>query len=143
MTTATTLPAAVRDSRVGRTELGMISINDRVVEKLAARAAVEIPDAGAAAPRVLGRSVTGASALGYRQTSLTGLPKASAHVDGSVVTLDLWISVRWPTSVPAVTSAVREHIRGRVSELTGLAVAEVTISVTDLVTQLPPAPRAR
>jgi uncharacterized alkaline shock family protein YloU len=59
------------------------------------------------------------------------------------VVLDLWISVRWPASVPAVTSAVREHIRGRVSELTGLAVAEVTISVTDLVTQLPPAPRAR
>ena len=40
----------------------MITINDRVVEKMAARAAAEIPDAGAAAPRVLGRSVTGAAA---------------------------------------------------------------------------------
>ncbi len=103
----------------------MIGINDRVVEKMAARAAVEIPDAGAAAPRVLGRSVTGAAALGARPTSLTALPKASADVDGSTVILDLSISVRWPASVPEVTSAVREHVRGRVGELTGLTVTEV------------------
>jgi uncharacterized alkaline shock family protein YloU len=47
----------------------MISINDRVVEKMAARAAAEIPDAGAAAPRVLGRSVPGAAALGVPEVS--------------------------------------------------------------------------
>ena len=104
---------------------------------MAARAAAEIPDAGAAAPRVLGRSVTGAAVVGARPTSLTGLPKASADVDGSVVTLDLSISVRWPASVPEVTSAVREHVCSRVSGLTGLTVAEVSISVTDLVTRLP------
>ena len=128
---------ALPGSQAGRTELGMITINDRVVAKMAARAAVEIPDAGAAAPRVLGRSVTGAAVVGARTTSLTGLPKASADVDGSVVTLDLSISVRWPASVPEVTSAVREHVCSRVSGLTGLTVAEVSISVTDLVTRLP------
>jgi uncharacterized alkaline shock family protein YloU len=143
MTTATTLRSAAPNSPVGRTELGMISINDRVVEKMAARAAVEIPDAGAAAPRVLGHSVTGGAAFGARRTSLTALPKASADVDGSVVILDLSISVRWPASVPEVSSAVREHVRSRVSELTGLTVTEVSISVTDLVTQLPPPPRVR
>ncbi len=115
----------------------MISIDDRVVEKMAARAAAEIPDAGAAAPRVLGRSVTGAAALGARTTSLTALPKASADVDGLIVILDLSISVRWPASVPEVASAVREHVRSRVKELTGLTVAEVSISVTDLATRLP------
>ena len=122
---------------MGRTELGLITISDRVVAKMAARAAAEIPDAGAAAPRVLGRSVTGAAVVGARTTSLTGLPKASADVDGSVVTLDLSISVRWPASVPEVTSGVREHVCTRVSGLTGLTVAEVSISVTDLVTRLP------
>ncbi len=136
MTAGTATGVAVPGSRPGRTELGMISINDRVVEKIAARAAVEVPDAGAAAPRVLGRSVTGAAAVGARETSLTGLPKASADVDGSIVILDLSISVRWPASVPEVTSAVREHTRSRVSDLTGLTVAEVSISVTDLVTRL-------
>ena len=78
-----------------------------------------------AAPRVLGRSVTGAAAFGTRQTSLTALPKASADVDGSIVILDLSISVRWPASVPEVSSAVREHVRSRVSDLTGLTVTEV------------------
>jgi uncharacterized alkaline shock family protein YloU len=105
----------------GRTELGTISINDRVVEKMAARA----------------------SALGARQTSLTDLPKTSAEVDGSRVILDLSISVRWPASVPEVSDAVREHIRSRVGELTGLIVTEVFISVTALVTQLPAPPRVQ
>jgi uncharacterized alkaline shock family protein YloU len=137
MTAGTAAALAVPSSRAGRTELGMISIDDRVVEKMAARAAAEIPDAGAAAPRVLGRSVTGAAALGARTTSLTALPKASADVDGLIVILDLSISVRWPVSVPEVASAVREHVRSRVKELTGLTVAEVSISVTDLATRLP------
>lgn len=141
MTAATAVGLAVPSSRAGRTDLGMISINDRVVEKVASRAAAEIPDAGAAAPRVLGRSVTGAAALGARTTSLTALPKASADVDDSIVILDLSISVRWPASVPEVTSAVREHVRSRVNELTGLTVAEVSISVTDLATRLPGLPR--
>ena len=141
MTASPAAGLAAPGSQAGRTELGMIGINDRVVEKMAARAAAEIPDAGAAAPRVLGRSVTGAAALGARTTSLTALPKASADVDGSTVIVDLSISVRWPASVPEVSSAVREHVRGRVHELTGLTVTEVSISVTDLVTRLPGPPR--
>jgi len=143
MTASPAAGLAVPSSQAGRTELGMISINDRVVEKMAARAAVEIPDAGAAAPRVLGRSLPGAGAFGTRQTSLTALPRVSADVDGSIVILDMSISVRWPASVPEVTSAVREHVRSRVHELTGLTVTEVTISVTDLVTRLPGPSRVR
>jgi uncharacterized alkaline shock family protein YloU len=118
---------------VGRGELGTISISESVVAKLAAQAAVEIPDAGAAAPRVLGRSLSGGP--GIRATSLTGLPKASAEVDGSIALIRLEISVRWPASVPAVTAAVREHVRTTLAELTGLSVPEVTIQVTDLVTR--------
>ncbi len=143
MTADTALRSAAPDAQPGRTDLGMISINDRVVEKMAACAVVEIPDAGGAAPRVLGRSVSGAGAFGARRTSLTTLPKVSVDVDGSIVVLDLSISVRWPASVPEVSSAVREHVRSRVSELTGLSVTEVAISVTDLVTQLAGPPRVR
>jgi uncharacterized alkaline shock family protein YloU len=143
MTSSTAVLPAASGARPGRTELGTISINDRVVEKMAARAAIEIPDAGAAASRFLGRSMAGASALGARQTSLDGLPKTSADVDGSRVILDLSISVRWPASVREVSDAVREHVRSRVSELTGLIVTEVSISVTALVTQLPAPPRVQ
>jgi uncharacterized alkaline shock family protein YloU len=143
VTVGTALRSAAPDALPGRTELGMISINDRVVEKMAACAAIEIPDAGGAAPRVLGHSVNGAAAFGARRTSLTTLPKVSADVDGSIAVLELSISVRWPASVPEVSGAVREHVRTRVNELTGLTVTEVAISVTDLVTRLPGPPRVR
>jgi uncharacterized alkaline shock family protein YloU len=134
---------AIADALPGRDKPGTITISPRVVAKIAARAAVEVPDAGAAAPNVMGRSVTGAGLLGIRQTSLAGLPKAAADVDGSRAMLDLSISVRWPAPVPAVSKAVREHVTDRVSELTGLVVAEVAISVTDLATHLPAPPRVR
>ncbi len=138
MTNDTTVGAAPPDVRPGRSELGTISISSRVVQKLAARAAVEVPDAGAAAPRVIGRSVTGGGALGVRQTSLAGLPRAEAEVDGSTAALALWVSVRWPASIPGVSTAVRDHVRDRVRNLTGLEVSEVSISVTDLATGLSP-----
>jgi uncharacterized alkaline shock family protein YloU len=142
MTSDTAIPLRPPDVRPGRSELGTISISSRVVQKLAARAAVEVPDAGAAAPRVMGRSVTAASALGGRQTSLTGLPRAEAEIDGSTAALALWISIRWPASIPGVSTAVREHVRDRVRTLTGLEVTEVSISVTDLATRHDP-PRVR
>ena len=139
-------PPAARHAApaVGRSELGTINIGDSVVAKLAAQAAVEIPDAGAAAPRLLGRSLSGAGGLGVRTTSLSGAPKASAQVDGSIALIRLEISVRWPASAPAVTAAVREHVRVRLAELTGLQVPEVTILVTELVTEVSqPARRVR
>jgi uncharacterized alkaline shock family protein YloU len=143
MTGETAADAAPRQARPGHSELGAISISSSVVQKLAARAAVEVPDAGAAAPRVMGRSVTGPAPLGARQTSLTGLPKTSAQVDGSTAVLDLSISVRWPASVPAVSRAVRERVRDRVASLTGLNVTDVSISVTDLATGLDGTRRVR
>lgn len=126
----------------GRSELGTLTINDSVVAKIASRAALDVPDAGAAAPRMLGRSLGKAGGLG-RENSLQGLPKATAHVDGSVALIDLQISVRWGASVPGTADAVRESVRTRVTQLTGLNVAEVTIAVTGLVTHLAPPPRVR
>ena len=128
---------------VGRTELGMITIADSVVAKIAARAAAENPDAGAAAARVLGRAVPGAGHLGVRGTDLAGLPKTSADVDGAKVFLTLELAVRWPASVPDVTGQVRGHLRSRVAELTGLAVEEVHIVVADLATDITAPPRVR
>ena len=143
MTGNTAVEPAPREMRPGRSELGTVSISSRVVQKIAARAVVEIPDAGAATPRVMGRSVTGAHMLGGRQTSLTSLPVAAAEVDGSTAALALSVSIRWPASIPGVSRAVREHVRARISTLTGLEVTEVSITVTDLATRLDGLPRAR
>jgi len=128
---------------VGRSELGTISISDGVVSKIAARAAAENPDAGAAVARMLGRAVPGAGHLGLRGTDLKALPKISVDVDGSKAFVNLEISVRWPASVPEVTRQVREHVRDRVRELTGLDVDEVHIVVADLATAITPLPRVR
>lgn len=118
-------------------DAGAITIHDRVVEKLAARAVSEVPDAGAAAPRVLGRSISAPSALGSRRSDLAALPKTSVRVDGSFAVVELELGVRWPCSIPEVTQAVRDHVRRRVAELTELTVAEVNIHVADLVRDPP------
>ena len=130
-------------ARAGRNELGTISIADGVVSKIAARAAAENPDAGAAAARMLGRAVPGAGHLGVRGTDLQALPKTSVEVDGSKAFVTLEISVRWPASVPEITGQVRHHVRDRVRELTGLDVDEVHITVADLATDITPPPRVR
>jgi uncharacterized alkaline shock family protein YloU len=130
--------------RPGRNELGTISIADGVVTKIAARAAAEDPDAGAAAARMLGRAVPGASRLpGVRDTDLQGLPKTSVVVDGSKAYVTLELSVRWPVPVPEVTGRVRGHIRDRVRDLAGLDVDEVHIMVADLALGIAPPPRAK
>jgi len=130
-------------ARAGRNELGTISIADGVVSKIAARAAAENPDAGAAAARMLGRAVPGSGHLGVRGTDLEALPKTSVEVDGSKAFVTLEISVRWPASVPEITGQVRRHVRDRVRELTGLDVDEVHITVADLATDITPPPRVR
>jgi uncharacterized alkaline shock family protein YloU len=127
--------------RVGRTEQGMISIADRVVVKIAAMAAAENPDAGAAAARMLGRVVPGAGHLGVRGTDLDALPKTTVEVDGSKAFVNLELSVRWPASIAEVTRQVRGHVRDRVQALTGLEVDEVHIVVADLATDIAPPPR--
>ena len=141
-------PAASEDeagtpARAGRGELGVISIADGVVEKIAAMAATENPDAGAAAARVLGRAVPGAGHLGVRGTDLEALPKTSVEVDGAKAYVNLEIAVRWPSSVNDVCQQVRRHVQDRVSQLTGLAVDEVHIVVSDLATDITAPPRVR
>jgi uncharacterized alkaline shock family protein YloU len=134
---------AVPAPLVGRTDLGTISIADGVVVKIAARAAVENPDAGAATARVLGRAVPGAGSLGVRGTDLNALPKTSVDVDGAKAYVSLEIAVRWPASIAEITRQVRDHVRARVRELAGLDVDEVHIVVADLATDITPPPRVR
>ena len=143
-----TRPAPVESQRpalpaVGRNEFGTIVIRDDVVAKIAACAAAEIPDAGAAATRVMGRAIPGGGRLGLRATDLEALPKIKAEIDGRSTFLSVELSVRWPASVPATTAQVRQHVRERVQGLTGLTVGEVNITVADLATNIAPPPRVR
>jgi uncharacterized alkaline shock family protein YloU len=131
-------------ARSGRNELGTIRIADSVITKLAAQAAAENPDAGAAAARMLGRAVPAADQLpGVRGTDLQGLPKTSVLVDGAKAYVTLELSIRWPASIPDVTGQVRRHVRDRVRALAGLEVDEVHITVADLALDVARPPRVR
>ena len=124
-------------SKVGRNELGTIAISSRAVAKIAALAAVEIPDAGGAAPRVLGRSLPGAGHLGIRGTGLDSLPKVNADVDGGLGFLDVELAVHWPAPVAHVADAVRQHLHDRVGEFVGLEIREVNIDIVELLANSP------
>lgn len=147
MTTPVSDPAAAAPSPVAGREddvpRGTIAISGTVIAKLASRAVLEVSDAGGAAPRMLGRTVPGGGRLGLRETSLTTAPKASADVYGAMAQIEVTISVRWPASIRRVTERVRDHLRGRLHALTGLTIAEVRITVTDLVVDTLPTGRVR
>ena len=134
-------PTPTGGAAPGKNEFGTITIRDSVVAKLAARAATEHPDVGAAATTILGVSLPGASLLGTKSTDLHALPKSGATVDGTIATVQLTISVRWPKSVAQVTGELRELVRDRVRQLTGLDVLEVKLEVTDLATSIAGPPR--
>lgn len=136
-------PAEVALAQGGRTELGAIAIADGVVSKIAARAAIENPDAGAAATRVMGILVPGAGHLGVRGTDLNALPKTSVAVDGSSAFVDLELSVRWPANIAQVTAQVRDRVIERVHALTGITVEEVHITVAALATDIAAPSRVR
>ncbi len=135
-------PQASPALQAGRTELGRISVADGVVTKVAARAAAENPDAGAAVARVLGRAMPG-MVPGVRGTDLGALPKTTVQVDGATAFVTLEIAVRWPAPVAEVTGQVRSHVRDRIRQLAGLEAVEVHIIVADLATDVTPPPRVR
>ena len=126
---------------VGPTERGRVAQSDRVVVKIASRAAAEISDAGAVGAKILGASVPGLDRIGGRVTGLESLPKTTAEVDGTQAFVAVEISVRYPASLPATTAAVRDTVADRVHAYTGLDVREVDIVVGALVTDLPTPPR--
>lgn len=121
--------------------LGTINVSQGVVAKVAAHAASELPEVGGAS-HGLGR-MPGGEMLGGGGPDLARRPKVTAHVDGSQAYLDLVVSVRWPASVPRVTSELRHHVRETVQQLTGLHVDAVNIEVADLIADTAPVARVQ
>lgn len=103
---------------------GALTIADRVIEKVAARAATEVPEvvaAGSAFGRAVGRE----------------LPRAQAHVAGRRVRVELHIAVAWPAPLPEIGAAVRQVVADRVTGFVGLDVDSVDVT-TDRVVHVRP-----
>jgi uncharacterized alkaline shock family protein YloU len=104
---------------------GRTAIADRVVTKLAARAAAEVEQAGGAAPQLAGITVG-------RQTG-KGPARVSVRIDGHLAMIEMRLSLTYPAPVRTLTRQVRLHVIDRVTSLTGLEVRHVDIEVTRLL----------
>ena len=136
-------PASERT--VGATSDGQIVLKDRVVSRIASRAAGEVDGVGSAAPRLLGVALTapGMDRLGRRGDNLQALPAVTAQVDGTRVFLTVTASVAYPRPLQDTAQQIRDRVTERLSELTGLDVAEVDVHVTALVVHSEPPVRVR
>jgi uncharacterized alkaline shock family protein YloU len=100
---------------------GQLTISDRVVEKVAGQAAVEVDHVTGVPRRVLGQT------LG--KVKPDSQARASAKVDGSLVSISVSVAVEYPTAVRAAAAAVRESVIQRVHALCALDVVEVHVDV--------------
>jgi uncharacterized alkaline shock family protein YloU len=105
---------------------GITDISDRVVERIAGRAAGEVDDA-LAVPR------TGIARLGPADID----PSVEAHVDGKDVRLKVRLAVTYPAPVRDVAKRVQVAVRARVEALTGLQVTSVHVEVVAAVVRRP------
>ncbi|WP_410875861.1 Asp23/Gls24 family envelope stress response protein [Nocardia sp. A7] len=96
---------------------GTTTIDERVVRRIAARAATEV---AGVEPDV----------------------QVSAQVVGVSATLRVRLPIRYPLPVARVTKECRAHLIARTEELTGMAVPQVDIEVSAMVPE-PPERRVR
>ncbi|GAA4214519.1 Asp23/Gls24 family envelope stress response protein [Microbispora amethystogenes] len=64
---------------------------------------------------------------------VTEPPHVSASLSGMVAAVRCDVTIRYPSPVPRVAGEIRERVRRRVRELTGVAVENVDIEVVGLV----------
>ena len=105
---------------------GGLVIADRVVEKIAAQCASEIPGIGGRGGGFLG---VGSDA------DLDSRPRARVELTGSIAVLSVDLGIEYPLPIEETTERVRETLVRRVSDLAGVDVRQVDIRVTYLVPQ--------
>lgn len=101
-------------------ERGSLSIADKVIEKVATAAAREIGP------------VTD-QASGWRRLPGRALPRASAEIAGGHSRIGVEIATPWPRPLTTVAAETRDHVKERVTALTGMDVVAVDVTVADVV----------
>ncbi|MEU2741073.1 Asp23/Gls24 family envelope stress response protein [Streptomyces sp. NPDC007095] len=99
-------------------ERGATVIPDRVVARIAARAARAAQSRRAAIPP---------------DRSAPAAPSARATVRTGSVRLHLAMDLPYPTDIPHVCERIQQDVAERVTQLTGLEVGEVTLTIRRLV----------
>jgi uncharacterized alkaline shock family protein YloU len=105
-------------------ERGQLTVDDRVVEKVAGHAVTSITDAAAAPRRMLGMNIG--------EARPDDAPTVRARVQDDTATIQVAIAVRWPRSVQQTAAEVRERIRSEVADITGVRVNRVDVEVVSM-----------
>jgi uncharacterized alkaline shock family protein YloU len=105
-------------------ERGRLTVDDRVVEKVAGYAVTFVTDAAAAPRRVLGVNIGAARP--------DDAASVHAQVQDDIASVHAAIAVRWPKSVQKVADEVRERIRSEVTAITGVRVDHVDVEVVSM-----------
>jgi uncharacterized alkaline shock family protein YloU len=105
-------------------ERGRLTVDDRVVEKVAGYAVTFISDAAAAPRRVLGVKIG--------EARPDEAASVQAEVQGDTASVHVVIAVRWPKPVQDVADEVRERVRAEVTAITGVRVDHVDVEVVSM-----------
>lgn len=129
MSTTESVPGTETTKRTERApvaleERGRLTVDDRVVEKVAGHAVTFITDAAAAPRSVLGVKVG--------EARPDDAASVQAQVQDDIASVRVAIAVRWPRSVQEVADQVRERIRSEVTAITGVRVDHVDVEVVSM-----------
>lgn len=105
---------------------GRTVLANKVIEKIAGQVASDESSAGGSSGGFLG---IGAHA------DLSARPKASVELTGNIATLSVEVGLLYPVPLRRATEDLRQRIRGRVTELTGVEVRQVDLKVAWLTTE--------
>lgn len=105
-------------------ERGRLTVEDRVVEKVAGYAVMCVAHAAAAPRRVLGVNIG--------EARPDDAASVQAQVADDIANVHATIAVRWPKSVQGVADEVRDRIRSDVTTITGVRVDHVDVEVVSM-----------
>lgn len=128
MATTNTTPATTSAAGVTTTSSGKTVIVDPVIAKIAGIAASSVPGVhalGGGAARVIGsiREAVGAKDLGQG---------VSVEVGETQVAADITIVAEYPEQLQRVASDVRAAVADAITQLAGMEVAEINVTVVDV-----------
>ena len=109
-----------------KTELGLVTVNDEVIVRVAGYAALDCYGIVGMAAK---RSTDGIVQLMGRENLGRGVRIQA--MDDSVI-VDLYIIVEYGISISAVAAAIIETVKYKVEHLTGVAVGRVNVCVEDI-----------
>ncbi|MGW9405036.1 Asp23/Gls24 family envelope stress response protein [Arthrobacter sp. NPDC055585] len=116
----TTQVGTARRPRRAVEDRGSTSMSRKVLEKIASQVARDETEAGGSSGGFLG--------LGSR-ADFSARPEASVELAGNIASLRVTVGLPYPVPLRQATHELRERIAGRVTELTGVQVRQVDITV--------------